>query len=57
MGKKDMKFELEETLDASKVFWTDKAKLTLIYNNLLSNAYKYTPEHGTVTWKTTTEIE
>lgn len=57
MQKKNMTFELKENLDTSHEFFTDKAKITLIYNNLLSNAYKYTPEHGHVTYATKTEIQ
>ncbi len=36
--------------DNSKIdtLYTDKSKLTLIMNNLLSNAYKFTPQNGNV---------
>lgn len=51
MKKKNMDFSLVETLDTSFEFTTDKAKLTLLFNNLISNAYKYTPEKGQVIWE------
>jgi signal transduction histidine kinase len=57
MAKKNMQFKLEESLNTNYELCTDKAKLTLIYNNLLSNAYKYTPEHGDVLFKTSTVVE
>ena len=57
MAKKNMQFKLEESLDTNYELFTDKAKLTLIYNNLISNAYKYTPENGDVIFKTATVIE
>jgi two-component system chemotaxis sensor kinase CheA len=44
MEKKSMDFTLKETIDTSLIFTTDRAKITLLFNNLISNAYKYTPE-------------
>lgn len=51
MTKKNMNFVLEENLNKDVEFITDKSKLTLLFNNLISNAYKYTPEKGKVVWK------
>lgn len=51
MIKKNMDFKLEENINKNIEFITDKSKLTLLFNNLISNAYKYTPEAGEVTWK------
>lgn len=56
MKKKNMNFSLVETLDTNFDFTTDKAKLTLLFNNLISNAYKYTPEKGEVIWEIGTKI-
>ncbi len=56
MTKKSMNFSLKETLDAQYNFTTDRAKLTLLFNNLISNAYKYTPEKWNVEWNIGTEI-
>ena len=44
MAKKSMNFTLKETIDTDLIFTTDRAKITLLFNNLISNAYKYTPE-------------
>ncbi len=57
MSKKNMQFNLEESLSQDYNFSTDKAKLRLIYNNLISNAYKYTPENGNVVFRISTVIE
>lgn len=56
MDKKNMNFTLKETLDPNYAFTTDRAKLTLLFNNLISNAYKYTPEKGDVEWEIGTEM-
>jgi signal transduction histidine kinase len=52
-----MNFSLKETLDTQYDFTTDRAKLTLLFNNLISNAYKYTPEKGNVQWNIGTEMQ
>lgn len=57
MSKKYMQFSLENTLDKNYELVTDTPKLTLVFNNILSNAYKYTPDSGTVLWKIKTIIE
>ena len=57
MGKKSMNFTLKDTLDTEYEFTTDKAKLTLLFNNLISNAYKYTPEKGNVEWQIGTDVK
>jgi signal transduction histidine kinase len=45
MEKKNIKFTLDENIDSQEVFMIDQAKLILVFNNLISNAYKYTPEN------------
>lgn len=57
MAKKNMDFTLEKKIDTNLVFVTDKSKLTLLFNNLISNAYKYTPEKGSVHWDVATELK
>jgi len=57
MKSKNMDFTLEKNIDENQEFVTDRAKLSLLLNNLLSNAYKYTPENGKVHWKIWTEKE
>gem|GEM_PF-968853 len=48
MRGKNIQFSTEDTTDPDKILSTDKEKLILVFNNLLSNAYKYTPEDGSV---------
>lgn len=48
MAKKNIEFTLDEKLDTKEVFIIDQAKLILLFNNLISNAYKYTPDNGKV---------
>jgi two-component system chemotaxis sensor kinase CheA len=57
MGKKSIKFTLSETLDTKEVFLIDQAKLILVFNNLISNAYKYTPENGKANFAISTVIK
>jgi signal transduction histidine kinase len=57
MGKKSMNFTLKETIDTDLIFTTDRAKITLLFNNLISNAYKYTPEKWEVEWIIGTEMK
>ena len=57
MEKKNMNFTLKETIDTSLIFTTDRAKITLLFNNLISNAYKYTPEKWKVEWTIGTEMQ
>lgn len=57
MQKKNMNFTLKETLNTDYILTTDRAKLTLLFNNLISNAYKYTPEKGGVEWQIRTEVQ
>ncbi len=57
MKKKSMNFTLKETIDTSLIFTTDRAKITLLFNNLISNAYKYTPEKWKVEWTIGTEMQ
>lgn len=57
MSQKHMDFTIDDETDASKTMITDKTKLVLIFNNLLSNAYKYTPDNGKVIWSLRTIVE
>ncbi|MCB9806865.1 hypothetical protein H6768_03115 [Candidatus Peribacteria bacterium] len=50
MGEKNINFSLVKKLREEYPFSTDKSKFILVINNLLSNAYKYTPDNGDVTW-------
>ncbi len=45
---KKIKFEVNLSKDLPADFTTDLARLEQIIKNLLSNAFKFTPEHGTV---------
>lgn len=45
MEKKSIDFTLNENIDSQEIFMSDQAKLILVFNNLISNAYKYTPEN------------
>jgi len=48
MTEKNIQFSFSEEIDEGHPFITDKTKLLLVMNNLLSNAYKYTPDGGQV---------
>lgn len=47
---RSVNFELNFEVDRDLVVQLDAEKLEKIINNLLSNAFKYTPDGGTVTW-------
>lgn len=49
--KKNIDFRFEE-ITTSVVVYTDKVRLNQIFFNILSNAVKYTPDGGTVTYST-----
>ena len=57
MAKKSMNFSLKNTIDTSREFSCDKWKIALLFNNIISNAYKYTPEKWDVTWEIGTIIK
>lgn len=57
MMEKKIQFSLIKEIDEQYPFITDKSKFILIITNLLSNAYKYTPENGQVSFKVTTEFK
>jgi len=57
MSEKKIQFSLIKEIDNSSPFITDKSKFILIVTNLLSNAYKYTPENGQVAFKIKTEFK
>lgn len=44
--KKHLKFYFQNTLSMNSLIYIDIEKFERIYYNLLSNAYKYTPENG-----------
>jgi signal transduction histidine kinase/ActR/RegA family two-component response regulator len=46
--QKDLQFNLDNTLDEKLVLSGDRARLTQVLNNLLTNAIRYTPE-GSIT--------
>lgn len=43
MEKKNIDFTFDENIDSQQEFMIDQTKLVLVFNNLISNAYKYTP--------------
>lgn len=57
MADKKIDFSLVKQIDWNYPFVTDKAKFILITTNLLSNAYKYTPEGGQVIFKIGTKFQ
>lgn len=57
MMEKKIQFSLWKEIDENYPFITDKSKFILIVTNLLSNAYKYTPENGQVMFKVRTEFK
>lgn len=56
MKEKNINFSLVNKINSENLFSTDKSKFTLVINNLLSNAYKYTPDNGDVTWQLNTVL-
>jgi len=48
LGKKHIKFLVNSAPDAENVIEADFNKMEQVYYNLLSNAFKYTPENGTI---------
>jgi signal transduction histidine kinase len=50
MNEKVITFSVDKKLNTEYDFYTDKSKFTLIITNLLSNAYKYTPNGWVVSW-------
>lgn len=54
MKEKNINFSLVNKINSENLFSTDKSKFILVINNLLSNAYKYTPDNGDVTWQLNT---
>lgn len=57
MAKKSMNFSLKNTIDTDKAFSCDKWKIALLFNNIISNAYKYTPEKWNVVWEIGTTMK
>jgi signal transduction histidine kinase len=57
MKQKSIEFTLDEKIDVKQVFLIDKDKLILVFTNLLSNAYKYTPEHGKANFSLSTIVK
>lgn len=57
MIEKKIQFSLIKEIDENYPFVTDKSKFILVVTNLLSNAYKYTPDSGQVTFKVKTEFK
>jgi PAS domain S-box-containing protein len=45
---KKINFEVKEGKNLPETIWTDELRLSQIVKNLLSNAFKFTPEKGTV---------
>lgn len=56
MMEKKIQFSIIKDINNEHPFITDKAKFILVVTNLLSNAYKYTPENGQVAFKIKTEF-
>lgn len=57
MMDKKIQFSLIKEIQKDLHFITDKAKLTLVINNLLSNAYKYTPELWNVVFRVESKFQ
>ena len=55
--KKNLSFELNSTLDETKIFLSDPYYIRQIVSNLISNAIKFTQEEGTVSLITLLEQE
>ena len=49
MRQKEMDFQVHTSQVKNPYVWCDRKNLNRVLLNILSNAYKFTPEHGTVT--------
>ncbi|MDO4399904.1 MAG: amino acid permease [Coriobacteriia bacterium] len=60
MAEKGIDFRVNDSQVTDPFVWCDGVRLNRVLNNLLSNAYKFTPEGGTVTmslWQSGAEDE
>jgi len=51
IAEKKIKLQVDFPLDSSLAFRFDKEKITIVFDNLIANAIKYTPAGGTVSLK------